>query len=137
MAINRCRDRSLGMPPASKLEIGLLGTFSLRLNGNDIRILSRKGCALVGYLALVESHETMRERLLGLLWSDSSEQKARASLRQVLHEVQNTLKSGGFAGFHSDRSTLRLSPESVTIDLLEMLRLAREGHAHPKLFVRQ
>jgi DNA-binding SARP family transcriptional activator/TolB-like protein len=125
------------MPAASKLEMNLLGMFSLRLGANEIRIPSRKGCALVGYLALVDGHEATREQLLGLLWSDSSEDKARASLRQVLHEIQSTFKTGGFAGFHSDRLTLRLSPESVTIDLLEMLRLAGEGHAHPKLFGRQ
>ena len=64
------------MPAASKLEMNLLGMFSLRLGANEIRIPSRKGCALVGYLALVDGHEATREQLLGLLWSDSSEDKA-------------------------------------------------------------
>src|SRR6185503_6362973 len=86
------------------------------------------------YLALADAHESTREVLMGLLWSESSESKARASLRQVVHEVQNTFHDAGFAGFHADRLILRLSPESISVDMLDALRLAKEGHAHPKLF---
>jgi hypothetical protein len=75
--------------------------------------------------------------LLGLLWSESPESNARASLRQVVHEAQSAFLEAGFTGLHSDRLMLRLSPASVCVDLLEVTRLAKEGHAHPKLFVKQ
>lgn len=125
------------MPASAKLEINVLGTFSVRLGADEIRIPSLKARALVGYLALADSHEATRESLLGLLWGDSSEANARASLRQTVHRVQELLKSVGFSGLHSGGQLLRLSPSSVTVDLLEVLRLAKDGHAHPKLFVRQ
>ena len=125
------------MASPSRLELSLLGTFSARVDGAEIRIPSRKGCALISYLALADSHEALRESLLGLLWSNSSEEKARASLRQDIHRLQDALRDGGFSGFHSDQLKLRLSPTSISVDLIEVLRLAREGHAHPKLFVRQ
>ena len=122
------------MSPATRLEIGVLGTFSLRFGSTDVRLPGRKACAVIGYLALADAHESTREVLMGLLWSESSESKARASLRQVVHEVQNTFQDAGFAGFHADRLILRLSPESISVDMLDALRLAKEGHAHPKLF---
>ena len=42
------------MASPSRLELSLLGTFSARVDGAEIRIPSRKGCALIGYLALAE-----------------------------------------------------------------------------------
>jgi len=125
------------MPAATRLEISLLGTFSLRLGSTEIRMPGRKACALIGYLALADAHESTREALLALLWSESSEGKARASLRQVVHEVHGAFLDAGFAGFHSDRLILRLSPETISVDMLEALRLAKDGHAHPKLFFKQ
>ena len=125
------------MSAPSRLEISVLGTFSIRMGSAEIRIQSRKACALIGYLALADSHEAARETLLGLLWSESPESNARASLRQVVHEAQSAFLEAGFTGLHSDRLMLRLSPASICVDLLEVTRLAKEGHAHPKLFVKQ
>ena len=125
------------MSAPSRLEISVLGTFSIRMGSVEIRIQSRKACALIGYLALADSHEAARETLLGLLWSESPESNARASLRQVVHEAQSAFLEAGFTGLHSDRLMLRLSPASVCVDLFEVTRLAKEGHAHPKLFVKQ
>lgn len=125
------------MSAAAKLEISVLGAFVARKGATETRIPSRKGCALLGYLALAEGHECARETLLGLLWSDSSESKARASLRQLVHEVQSTFSGVGFSGFQSDRLVLRLLPSSIAVDIHDVMRLAKEGHAHPKLFVKQ
>ncbi len=125
------------MPKATRLEISVLGVFSARLGATEVRIPSRKGCALLGYLALAEGCEAPRETLLALLWSDSSEAKARASLRQVLHELQRAFQEAGFEGLHSERLLVRLAPQSIRVDLLEVMRLAKEGHGHSKLFARQ
>ena len=122
------------MAPTNKLDISLLGTFAARRGGSEIRIASRKACAILGYLALIEPHECLREAIVGLLWSESDERKARASLRQVVHELHGTLAALGFSGFVVERSTLRFATASVSSDVEEILQLAKQGRAHPKLF---
>ncbi len=56
-------------------------------DGRDIKLRKRKARALLAYLALTDGCQETRERLVGLLWSDSEEDKARSSLRQILHEL--------------------------------------------------
>src|SRR3954447_22229276 len=90
------------------LSVRLLGKLSLHVNGNEIELLSRKTKALLGYLALTETQEESRERLIGLFWSEVPEERARASLRQALHEIRNGLQPTGFDGFHTDKLVVGL-----------------------------
>jgi DNA-binding SARP family transcriptional activator len=78
---------------SSILSIKLLGKFSLHVGDHEIELLSRKTKALLGYLALTETQEESRERLIGLFWSEVPEERARASLRQALHEIRNSTDS--------------------------------------------
>src|SRR4051794_27996566 len=80
------------------LSIKLLGKFSVCVNDEDIQLPSRKARALIGYLALSEPQEQTRERLVGLFWSESATERARASLRQTLHELRNAFEPSGFSG---------------------------------------
>jgi adenylate cyclase len=125
------------VPETTRLEIDLLGAFAVRADATEVRLQSRKGCALLGYLALADSNRSTRESLLGLLWSESSENKARTSLRQVIHEVHNILDNAGYVGFQADRLTLRLAPSSLSVDVLDVIRFAKEGRAHPKLLAKE
>src|SRR3954449_6928199 len=88
---------------SATLSVCLLGKLSLHVNNNEIELLSRKTRALLGYLALTETQEESRERLIGLFWSESSEERARASLRQALHEIRNAFLPSGFDGFRTDK----------------------------------
>ena len=59
--------------------------------GGEIRIASRKGRALLAYLALRPGESHSRDRLATLLWEDADEELARTSLRQALAAVRKSL----------------------------------------------
>lgn len=122
---------------SATLSINLLGKFSLRVNDRDIELLSRKTRALIAYLALAETQEESRERLVGLLWSESSEEKARASLRQALHEIRTSLQAAGFDGFRTDKLAVALDRSSIRVDIVEVLAAAANGSPHPRMLERQ
>jgi DNA-binding SARP family transcriptional activator/TolB-like protein len=122
---------------SATLSISLLGKFSLHVNDTEIDLLSRKTRALLGYLALTETQEESRERLVGLFWSESSEEKARASLRQALHEIRSALLPSGFGGFRADKLVVALDRARIRVDLLDVLREAAKGLPHPRIVEQQ
>jgi DNA-binding SARP family transcriptional activator len=77
-----------------------------------------KELALLAYLTL-EPRPHSREALADLLWGESPETEARASLRQALKHLRDSL--GGLV--ESDRRMVWL-PEPVRCDVTEFLRLA-------------
>ena len=80
--------------------------------------LGAKAIALLAYLAL-EPKEHSREELAGLLWGESPEVEARASLRQALRQLRTAL--GG--AVQGDRRRVALAGP-VECDVLQFLRLA-------------
>lgn len=72
------------------LHIKLLGSLKLTLNNVPLRLKSRKGLALLIYLAVTrQSHP--RSTLANLLWGDFPEANARANLRKVLSHLRPKL----------------------------------------------
>ena len=61
-------------------------------------LISRRGRAIIGYLALSETPRATRERLIGLFWPDRSEIQARASLRQCLVDLRAAFGDAIIAG---------------------------------------
>jgi DNA-binding SARP family transcriptional activator/TolB-like protein len=112
------------------LHISVLGSMRVRFQGRDLRLKSRKSGAVLAYLALSEAGLETRERLVGLLWSETEEEKARASLRQIVHELRAAQLEAGFGGLEANRLELRLVPGSVTVDLWEVLRSAERHEPH-------
>ncbi|WP_183247269.1 BTAD domain-containing putative transcriptional regulator [Bradyrhizobium sp. cir1] len=110
-----------------------MGGLSVAFAGREIRVKSRKSRAVLGYLALTDRHQETRERLVGLLWSESDEYKARASLRQVLHELRETFLNAGYDGLQIEKMLVELEREGLRVDLLDALREAESQHAHPLL----
>lgn len=102
--------------------------------GQEVRLRSRKARALLGYLLLTESGEETRERLVGLLWSETGEERARASLRQVVHELRESLDAAGCAGLRAGRLNIAFDMAAAMPDAREVLRAAERGVAHPLLF---
>jgi DNA-binding SARP family transcriptional activator len=80
-----------------------------------------KELALLAYLTL-EPRPHTREALADLLWGESPETEARASLRQALKHLRDSL--GGLV--ESDRRMVRLA-EPVRCDVTEFLRLAESA----------
>lgn len=109
-------------PPGPVLTISVLGGASITLNGRDIPLRNRKARAMLAYLAMSDTGEEQRERLAGLFWSEFGEQNARATLRQAVHELRETLLPLGCNALVSTRNALGLEPGSFQLDLNEILQ---------------
>jgi DNA-binding SARP family transcriptional activator/TolB-like protein len=118
---------------APRLSISLVGRFGLRFDGRPVELRTRKAGAVLGYLALSETKQESRERLVGLLWSRSDEEKARASLRQVVREVRSALEVAGYDGFTAGRLSIGFNIGQVEVDIESVLQLAGSGRVHPLL----
>lgn len=69
----------------------MLGRYEVQLDGEPVEIASRPARTLLAYLAVTLDTQHPRERLAGLFWPDSSEQRARKNLRQTLWRLQNAI----------------------------------------------
>lgn len=118
---------------ARRLSISLVGRLALRFDGRAVELRTRKAGAVLGYLALSETKSESRERLVGLLWSRSDEEKARASLRQVVRELRQVLEDAGFAGFSAGRLSIGFDQGQVEVDVESILRQAERADVHPLL----
>jgi DNA-binding SARP family transcriptional activator/tetratricopeptide (TPR) repeat protein len=120
-------------PASGQLSLRLLGDFAAEIDGREISLATRKAKALTAYLALSDNAQDTRERLVGLLWSESDEEHARASLRQAVHDIKLTFDNAGFAGFRVDKQTLSVVRERRTCDVDEVLAAAAQGTVHSRL----
>jgi DNA-binding SARP family transcriptional activator/TolB-like protein len=91
--------------------------MSIHYGGRQVNLQSRKAEALLAYLALVPTHAETRERIVGLLWSEAEESKARASLRQVLRNLRPALEELHFEGFATEHTAVRLDGNAVDVDV--------------------
>jgi len=115
------------------LSISIVGPFSASCGGYEVRLKTRKAGAVLAYLALSETRQESRERLVGFLWSRSEELKARTSLRQILHDLRQALAKAGFEGLQTGKLTAALEAENVEVDLMQVVREADAYRAHPLL----
>jgi DNA-binding SARP family transcriptional activator/TolB-like protein/Tfp pilus assembly protein PilF len=118
-------------PPT--LSIATLGNLTVRYKDRALAIAGRKARALIGYLAVSETHEATRERLVGLLWSEVDESNARASLRQTLRELRQAFEAAGADGLQTDKLSVALNSALVHVDLSEVLESVKDGRVHPRL----
>jgi len=99
----------------------LLGGFSLSDDtGRDVSPRSRKACGLLGYLLLSEHGSERREKLAGLLWSESSIDQAYDSLRHCLAELRRLGQSVGASFLDADRQSVRIDRSRVRCDLTDL-----------------
>jgi DNA-binding SARP family transcriptional activator/TolB-like protein len=118
---------------APRLSVSLVGRLGVRFNGRPVELRTRKAGAVLSYLALSETKQESRERLVGLLWSRSDEEKARASLRQVVRELRSMLEEAGYDGFVAERLMIGLDVGRIEVDIESVIRLAEGGRVHPLL----
>jgi DNA-binding SARP family transcriptional activator len=123
------------MAPATavRLSVSLVGRLALRFNGQQVELRTQKAAAILSYLALIEAKQESRERLVGLLWSRSDEEKARGSLRQVVRELRSTFEAAGYHGFTTSRLSIHLDPAMIDVDLENIIKAAESGSVHPLL----
>lgn len=123
--------KDVGTKHGTRVRISLLGGFVVSANGRSLDVRSHKAQALIGHLALSTTLTETRERLAGLLWSESGEANARASLRQCLRDLRTLLGEAGFPGFETGRRDVRLVGDLVCVDVWDVLDSARRGIVHP------
>ena len=74
----------------------------------------RKGLALLAVLAAAGERGVSRDAVLALLWPDSDDERARTSLRQLVHQLRNQLQAPELIPSAPD---LRLNPEVISSDV--------------------
>ncbi len=112
--------RKLISAPPPPARVCLLDGFSLHVRGRDVILRNCKARALIAYLLLARGMRETRERLIGLLWSETEEVKARASLRQLVHLLRENLEEAGVVGFFADKAQVGLDSTLFATDLHEL-----------------
>src|ERR1700754_306016 len=133
--VQRLAEREPEVAPATaaRLSVSLVGRLAIRFNGQLVELRTQKAGAVLSYLALIEAKQESRERLVGLLWSRSDEEKARGSLRQVIRELRSTFEAAGYHGFSAGRLSIQLDPAMVEVDVESIIKAAESGSVHPLL----
>jgi DNA-binding SARP family transcriptional activator len=114
-----------GTRPAFRLQ--LCGDAAL-FAGDGVSLGSQlgvKAMALLAYLAL-EPGPHSRESLTALLWGEYPDEKAKASLRQVLSHLRDALGDAINVG----RTTVALAPNALTCDVAEFLGRAERAETN-------
>jgi DNA-binding SARP family transcriptional activator len=104
----------------ARARICLLGRFRLiDPVGKDVPLAARKAPQLLAILAASAPQPVRRDRLLGLLWGDIPEERARHSLRQLLSSLRKHI-----AAVSAEGEELSLDLQACEVDVLELRRLA-------------
>ncbi len=112
----------------SELTLQVLGAFRVHDSaGSEIRIASRKGRALLAYLALRPDESHSRERLAMLLWEGADEELARTSLRQALAALRKALPKSAQAALLADTESVGVDGKLIVTDLLSFKRSIADG----------
>ncbi|HEY7641306.1 MAG TPA: BTAD domain-containing putative transcriptional regulator [Steroidobacteraceae bacterium] len=112
----------------TELNLQVLGAFRVQDSaGAEIRIASRKGRALLAYLALRPGESHSRDRLATLLWEDADEELARTSLRQALAALRKSLPAETHKALLADTESVGIDPAIVRSDLHAFRRALDAG----------
>src|ERR1700723_3712897 len=107
----------LGLAPSSDtsgqvvVRLRLIGQMEAwSLTSENVLPQGRKTRALLAVVALSAPRPALRGRLAELLWSRRPEEQARASLRQEIHRLLETLSPAGGEIMQVTRDHLSLRP---------------------------
>jgi DNA-binding SARP family transcriptional activator/TolB-like protein len=119
------------MRAAPGVRVRLLGRFAVAIDGEPLtplRISSRKGRALLAFLAMHPEHSASREELATLLWGDRPDQQARLSLRQCILSLRAALaEADDILVLEGD--TVALQMDRVWVDAVCFKRFAQSAAA--------
>jgi DNA-binding SARP family transcriptional activator/TolB-like protein len=109
------------------LKLYLLGGFGVvddSEQARPVRISTRKGRALLGYLAMRPDNRATREQLADLLWSDCVDAQARHSLRQCLLQLRRDLGAVDAEMLILTGDDVTLQSQKIFVDATEFQSLA-------------
>lgn len=109
------------------LELRCLGVPGARLACSEPPpdVLWRKHFALLTYLALSPNRTRARSHLMGLLWAESPDEKARRSLNEAVRTLRAAVGDGRLV---TRGEALELSAEALEVDALTFESLCAQGH---------
>ena len=119
----------------SHLQLTCLGDFAITLAGEPlVAFQTDKMRALLIYLVL-EGQPHQRSVLAQVLWPGYSDESARHSLRQSLHQLRLLLRDGDGEGapwLLTTRQTVQFNPAAaVALDVTRFAQLLAETRTHP------
>jgi TolB-like protein/Tfp pilus assembly protein PilF len=104
------------------LRLQVLGPFDARWSdGESAELRNKKGRALLAFLAVEHGRSHARERLAGMLWAETGDERARHNLRQSLSAIR---RSCGPL-IVSQGNLLELDQSCCSADVIDFDRLAR------------
>lgn len=110
--------------PAHKTAIQLFGRFEIRRgDGGAVQLKSKKGRALLGYLAMHLDQPVPRSRIASLLWEDQPEKMGRQNLRQILAELREEVGLDFDGGI--SKEMVQLDSRHFDVDAVRFLACAR------------
>jgi predicted ATPase/DNA-binding SARP family transcriptional activator len=104
----------------------LLGAPRIEHNGEPIEVDTRKAIALVAYLAVTRGRHA-RDALVGLLWPEYNQTRARAALRRTLSSLGKARAEGWL---EVDRESVGLDRDGVWVDVDRFRELLAECRTH-------
>jgi DNA-binding SARP family transcriptional activator/tetratricopeptide (TPR) repeat protein len=108
----------------TRLGLTLFGGFQARRQpGGAVALPSRKAQALLAYLAVPIGQVHPRGKLAALLWGETREEWARASLRQAVFAIRRAVGDSGVPALVLEGDTLALDPSAVDVDVAAFERL--------------
>ncbi len=121
-------------PPSSAgqvvVRMRLIGQMEAwTLTSENVLPAGRKTRALLAVIALSSPRPALRGRLAELLWSRRPEEQARASLRQEIHRLLESLAPAGTEILMVTRDHLSLRPGVVWVDVEEVMRATTDQPA--------
>ena len=100
------------------MQAQLFGLFSIaNSSGRPIRFPTEKAKGLFAYVVMHGQDEVLRSRLASLLWEESSESAAKASLRTELQRLKRALGEG--SPLIITRQTVAVNGDSAEIDVYQ------------------
>lgn len=112
-----------GTPSQVVLRLRLIGQMEAwTVSSENVLPAGRKTRALLAVVALASPRPALRGRLAELLWSRRPEEQARASLRQEIHRLLETLSPAGTEILQVTRDHLTLKPGVAWVDVDEVMR---------------
>jgi DNA-binding SARP family transcriptional activator len=109
------------------LHLTLLGGFEARAgDASPVVFARRKAQALLAYLAVDPGEAHLRDKLAALLWGESSDQRARHSLRQTLSALKQTLGRNGGDVLRVDADTVAINRAAIRVDVDVLKQLVSE-----------
>ncbi|MCB6176623.1 hypothetical protein LHP98_00570 [Rhodobacter sp. Har01] len=127
------------MPDAKageRFSLSVLGPLEIRKGDRLLPIPARKDRALLGVLALSRGRTASRVRLAGLLWGDSSQARARDSLKQALRRLRRLGGEPAEGLIVTDRESVGLAP-MVQVDAEALFRPVDDAAAAAVLALRR